>query len=161
MSEISTAVIGAGFIGPVHVEALQRAGVKVTGILGVSDEESQQAAKNLRLPKAYSNLEEILSDEKVHAVHVATPNRLHFEIAKRALLAGKHVICEKPLAMNSSESAELVRLAGQSGLAAGVNYNIRFYPLCLEAAEMVRADKVGDIYSVCGSYVQDLSLIHI
>jgi predicted dehydrogenase len=102
MSEIGAAVIGAGFIGPVHVEALQRAGVKVTGILGVSDEESQKAAKNLRLPKAYRNLEEILSDEKVHAVHVATPNRLHYEIAKRALLTGKHVMCEKPLAMNSA-----------------------------------------------------------
>jgi len=155
MSEAGTAVIGAGFIGPVHVEALQRAGVTVTGILGVSNEESQQAAKNLRLPRAYSNLEDILSDKNVRAVHVATPNRLHYEIAKRVLMAGKHVICEKPLAMNSAESAELVRLAGQSGLAAGVNYNIRFYPLCLEAAEMVRAGKVGDIYSVCGSYVQD------
>ena len=155
MSEIGAAVVGAGFIGPVHVEALQRAGVTVTGILGVSDDESRQAAKNLRLPKAYSNLEEILSDKKVHAVHVATPNRLHYEIAKRCLLAGKHVMCEKPLAMNSAESVELVRLADQSGLAAGVNYNIRFYPLCLEAAEMVRAGKVGDIYSVCGGYIQD------
>ena len=155
MSDTGTAVIGAGFIGPVHVEALQRAGVMLTGILGVSDKESKQAAKNLRLPRAYSNLEEILSDEKVRAVHVATPNRLHYEIAKRALLAGKHVMCEKPLAMSSAESADLVGLADKSGLAAGVNYNIRFYPLCLEAAEMVRAGSVGDIYSVCGCYVQD------
>jgi predicted dehydrogenase len=65
------------------------------------------------------------------------------------------VLCEKPLAMNSKESAELVKLAKKTGLAAGVNYNVRYYPLCLEAADMVRRGDVGDIYSVCGSYVQD------
>jgi len=155
MSNLNAAVVGAGFIGPVHVEALRRADVNVAGILGVSDQESRQAAKNLGLPRAYKNLEEVLDDKSVQAVHIATPNRLHFEMAKRALLAGKHVMCEKPLAMNSTESAELVRLAKKVGLAASVNYNIRYYPLCVEAADRVRHGDVGDVYSVCGSYVQD------
>jgi predicted dehydrogenase len=155
MSDMHVAVVGAGFIGPVHVEALVRLGIKVTGILGVSDEESQSAARRLGLPKAYESFEAVLADKTVQAVHLATPNRLHYPMAKAALAAGKHVLCEKPLAMNSTESAELVDLAGKSGLVAGVNYNIRYYPLCLEAADITRRGDLGDVYSVCGSYVQD------
>ncbi|UCD49439.1 MAG: Gfo/Idh/MocA family oxidoreductase [Phycisphaerales bacterium] len=155
MSEIQVAVVGAGFIGPVHVEAIQRLGIKVAGILGVSDEESRAAAHQLGLPRAYRSFEEILADEAVRAVHIATPNRLHYPMAKAALEAGKHVMCEKPLAMDSTESAELVALARKTGLVAGVNYNIRYYPLCLEAADMRRRGDLGDVYSVCGSYVQD------
>jgi len=155
MAEIQVAVVGAGFIGPVHVEALVRLGVKVTGILGVSEAESQAAARQLGLPKAYRSFEEILADEAVQAVHIATPNRLHYPMAKAALEAGKHVLCEKPLAMDSTESAELVELALKTGRVAGVNYNIRYYPLCLEAADMRRRGDLGEVYSVCGSYVQD------
>ncbi len=155
MSERRAAVVGAGFIGPVHVEALGRVGVKVTGILGVSDQESKAAASRLGLPKAYRSFDEVLEDGTVQVVHIATPNRLHYPMAKAALDAGKHVLCEKPLAMNSAESCELVELARKSGLAAGVNYNIRYYPLCLEAADIVRRGDLGEVYSVCGSYVQD------
>ncbi len=155
MNEIGVAVVGAGFIGPVHVEGLRRAGVTVRGILGVSDDESQRAAVQLGLPRAYRSFDEILDDSSVAAVHIATPNRLHFELSRRALEAGKHVLCEKPLAMNSRESAELVQLATKTGLVAGVNYNIRYYPLCLEMRDMVRSGKLGKVFSVCGSYVQD------
>ena len=155
MSAMETAVIGAGFIGPVHVEGLLRAGVPVSGILGVDQAESERAANSLSLPKAYRNLEELLGDERVRAVHVTTPNRLHYDMVRQALEAGKHVLCEKPLAMNSKESAELVELAKKTGLVAGVNYNIRFYPLCLEAREMIRRGELGEIFSICGSYVQD------
>ena len=135
MYDIGVAVVGAGFIGPVHVEALRRLGIRVTGILGVDEEESWAAAESLALPKAYDSFEEVLADADVESVHLAVPNRLHFEMARAALGAGKHVICEKPLAMNLDESAELVKLADRAELAAGVNYNIRFYPLNLEAAE--------------------------
>jgi predicted dehydrogenase len=155
MGTIGVAMIGAGFIGPVHVEALKRLHIPVLGILGVSDDESRRAAATLGLPKAYGSLEEILADEKVGAVHIATPNRLHYPMARAALSAGKHVLCEKPLAMTSRESAELVALAKRTGLAAGVNYNIRYYPLSIHAREMVRGGEIGEVYSVCGSYVQD------
>ncbi len=155
MASIGVAVVGAGFIGPVHVEALLRAGQRVIGILGVSPEESHDAAERLGLDKAYQNFDQVLGDSDVQAVHIATPNRLHYDMASRALKAGKHVMCEKPLAMNSQESADLVRLAAEVNLAAGVNYNIRYYPLCLEAAERVRQGAVGEIYHVTGSYVQD------
>lgn len=159
MTTMKTAVIGAGFIGPVHVEGLRRAGVTVAGILGVDDAESERAAKSLGLPKAYRGLDEVLGDPEVRAVHITTPNRLHHGMVKSALAAGKHVMCEKPLAMNSEESAELVALAEKSGLATGVNYNIRFYPMCLEAREMIRRGDVGEVFSVCGSYAQDWLLL--
>ena len=155
MHTIGTAVIGAGFIGPVHVEGLRRLGVNITGILGVDEAESKKAAAALHLPKAYLSLDEVLADKDVVAVHIATPNRLHYEFATRALKAGKHVMCEKPLAMNSDETAKLVKLAAKTGLAAAVNYNIRSYPLAREAQDMVRRGDVGTVYSVCGSYVQD------
>ena len=159
MKDIGVAVIGAGFIGPVHVEGLLRVGVRVVGILGVDEEESRSAAEALGLPKAYLSLDELLSDASVAAVHIATPNRLHYDLAKRALAAGKHVLCEKPLAMSSQESGELVELAKSAGVAAGVNYNVRYYPLCLEARDLIARGEVGEIFSVCGSYVQDWLLL--
>lgn len=155
MAAIGVAMVGTGFMGPVHVEALKRLSIPVRGILGSSPEKSRRAAESLGIPKAYDSFENVLSDKDVGAVHIATPNKLHFPMAKAALLAGKHVLCEKPLAMNSAESAELVDVARRSGKAAGVNYNIRFYPLALQAREMVRSGIAGDVYSVCGSYVQD------
>jgi len=155
MYNIGVAVIGAGFIGPVHVEALQRLGVPVVGILAATPEETRGAAAKLGLAKAYTSLDDLLADPAVQVVHITTPNRYHFEMASAALRAGKHVLCEKPLAMNSTESAALVSLARETGRAAGVNYNVRFYPLCLEARDMARRGDLGDVYSICGSYVQD------
>lgn len=156
MSNQPTAVvIGAGFIGPVHAEALARAGVRVKGMLGVSPEESRAACERLHLPHAYGSLDEVLADGDVHAVHVATPNRLHFEHAASALRAGKHVLVEKPLAMTSAQCAELVSLAADTGLVAGVSYNLRFYPLVRDAAARVRRGELGRLLHVAGSYVQD------
>jgi predicted dehydrogenase len=149
------AIVGTGFIGPVHVEALQRLGIHITGILGSSPESSRKAAERLNLPRAYDSYEQILKDKEVDVVHITTPNHLHFPMARDALNAGKHVMCEKPLAMNSKESAELVRLAKKTKLVAGVNYNIRFYPLCIEAREMVKKRELGDVFSIHGGYVQD------
>jgi predicted dehydrogenase len=155
MGDIGVAVVGAGFIGPVHVEALRRLGLPVRGVLGCDHAESQRAAKNLGLPKAYTSLDEVLADPRVQSVHLAVPNVLHYEFAKRAIDAGKHVMCEKPLAMNAAESAELVELAKGKRLAAGVCYNVRFYPLNLQARDMIARGDVGRIFAVNGSYVQD------
>jgi predicted dehydrogenase len=155
MHEFTAAVLGAGFIGPVHVEALRRLGVTVRGILGVDEEESQEAAADLGLQVAYGSLDEVLEDEQVDAVHVATPNKLHYEHCKRVLEGGKNVFCEKPLAMNSEQTAELVELAEESEQVAAVNYNVRCYPLAREAAQMVKRGELGELYHVCGSYVQD------
>jgi predicted dehydrogenase len=155
MNEFKAVVVGTGFIGPVHVEGLRRAGVTVAGIVGSSPEKSRRAAELLNLPAAFETFAEVLDDASVNSVHLATPNRFHFEQAAAVLNAGKHVLCEKPLAMNSEESAELVRLAEFSGLAAAVNYNIRYYPLCHETAARCRDGMLGEFLHVQGSYVQD------
>lgn len=152
---LSAVVVGTGFIGPVHVEGLRRAGVHVAGIVGSSPEKSQLAAEQLGLPQGYATLDDVLADPTVDSVHLATPNRLHFAQAAAVLRAGKHVLCEKPLAMTSYETADLVRIATESARAAGVAYNIRFYPLCHEAAARVADGSLGKILHVTGSYVQD------
>jgi len=154
-TSIGVAVVGTGFIGPVHVEGLRRAGLRVTGILGSSHDKSLASAESLGLVKAYRDLDDVLADDEVQSVHITTPNRFHFEQASAVIRACKHVMCEKPLAMNSDESAELVRLAATAGVVAGVNYNIRYYPLCREAAERRRNGKLGNVFHVSGSYAQD------
>jgi predicted dehydrogenase len=159
MARIGVAVVGAGFMGGVHAEALRRAGCEVVGVLGVSEAESAKFAAAVGT-KAYRSLKELLADPAVSSVHVATPNRLHFEMAKAALEAGKHVLCEKPLAMSSRETAELVALARRRPRqAAAVNYNLRFYPLAIEARERVRSGSLGKLHHVSGSYVQDWLLL--
>ena len=153
---IKVAITGTGFMGSVHAEALKRLrGVELVGIQGSSAEKSRNAAENLELPRAYDTWEDLVADDEVDAVHVTTPNRLHFSQTVDALKAGKHVMCEKPLAMTTEESSELVRLAGTRDLVTGVNYNLRFYPLNLEAKARVAAGELGTIHSVFGSYQQD------
>jgi predicted dehydrogenase len=156
MDEIGAAIVGTGFMGPAHTEALRRIGVRVVGILGSSAVKSRRAAESLGIPKAYSSYEELLADGEVRSVHIATPNRFHFSMARDALNAGKHVLCEKPLAMDSQESGDLVALAARHPeLATGVNYNMRFYPLCLEAFERIGRGDIGQVHAIYGSYVQD------
>ncbi len=155
MPFLSSALIGTGFIGPVHAEALRRLGRPIAGILASTPEKSRRAAESLGLPRGYAHLEELLADPAVGAVHIASPNRFHFEQARRCLETGKHVICEKPLAMNAAESAALVKRAEQTGPVAAVCYNVRFYPLCLEIKERIAAGELGTIHHITGSYVQD------
>jgi predicted dehydrogenase len=156
MTSLTAAVVGTGFIGPVHAEALKRAGIHVRGMLGSSPEKSRAASAALRLEVAYSDYAELLADPQVHAVHITTPNKDHLDMVKRALDAGKHVVCEKPLAMTSAETAELVAYARRfPNLVTAVNYNIRFYPLMHHARDMVWAGEIGEIYAVRGGYIQD------
>ena len=154
-SDIGTAVIGSGFIGTVHVEALRRIGVRVVGLLESSPELGAERAAALGLPKAYASLAELLADDAVQVVHVTSPNELHHPQVKEILAAGRHVVCEKPLAMTSAESAELVVLAAASGLVNAVNFNIRFYPLNQHVASQVRDGGLGDVRLVTGHYFQD------
>jgi predicted dehydrogenase len=154
-STIGSAVIGSGFIGTVHIEALRRIGVNVLGLLGSSPERGAARADQIGLARAYESLDDLLADERVRVVHVTSPNELHHPQVKRILAAGRHVVCEKPLAMTSAESAELVRLAAASGLVNAVNFNIRFYPVNQHAAEAIRNGAVGDVRLVTGQYLQD------
>jgi predicted dehydrogenase len=140
----------------VHLDALRRIGVPVVTMLGSSPAKSEAAVRQHRLEKGCRSLDEVLDDDTIDCLHVCTPNRSHFDIVSRALRAGKHVLCEKPLAMTTQESAALVELARQhSRQATGVNYNIRFYPLCAEIRSRLQGGKLGNVFHVNGSYIQD------
>jgi predicted dehydrogenase len=108
------------------------------------------------IPTVYADLEELLRDDRVDVVHVASPNSYHFEQARRVLEAGCHLVCEKPLSTSSRETAALCTLAqARPSQAAAVNYNIRYYPLCREIRERIAGGALGTVLSVTGSYVQD------
>ena len=154
-TDIVTAVIGSGFIGIVHIEALRRIGVRVAGLLDASPELGARRAAEIGIPKAYADLDELLADPDVQVVHVTSPNELHHRQARAILAAGRHIVCEKPLAMTSAESAELVALAKASGLVNAVNFNIRWYPLNQHVAAMVADGGIGDVRMVTGRYFQD------
>ena len=152
-------VIGTGFIGPAHVEALRRLGVEVVAVAGSSPERAAKKAQHLHISRSYGSVEEMLADPRIDVVHITSPNHLHFPHAQAALLAGKHVVCEKPLALNSHESGELVKLAKERKLVNAVNFNIRYYPLNHHARALVKKGELGDIYMVQGSYLQDWLLL--
>lgn len=155
MTTPGVALVGTGFIGPVHVEALRRLGHKVVGVLASTPQKGPAAAAALAIPRCYAGYADLLADPAVQVVHITSPNRYHFEQCRQALRAGTHVVCEKPLALNARESAELAALADRVPAVAAVCYNVRFYPLCLEARQRIAAGQIGDVYHVTGAYVQD------
>ncbi len=134
-----------------HADALRRIGVELTGVVGSTPER----AASKRIAPTYPSYEDLLDDHRVDVVHVTTPNHLHYAQVKLALEARKHVVCEKPLAMTSAESAELVELANATGLVHCTNFNVRFYPLLQEARERIRRGELGQIWNVHGAYLQD------
>ena len=151
IADLKAAVAGTGFIGVVHVDALRRLGIDVLGVAGSTRERA--AAKGIA--PAYDSYEALLADDRVDVVHLATPNHLHYEQVAQAIAAGKHVVCEKPLAVTSEQSAELLELASRAGLVHCTNFNLRFYPLVHEARERVRGGELGDVWNVHGGYLQD------
>ena len=136
-------LIGAGFVGKAHVDALRRLGVEVRGVVGSSAERSEEARAALGLPRAYASIEEAAEDKTASVAHVCTPNYLHFEQSSVLMRAGKHVLCEKPLATDTAESEILVKLARECKRAGGVAYNLRYYPLCQEAKRWWRVARSG------------------
>ena len=155
ISSIGAAVIGTGFIGSVHLTTLRRLGIPVICVLGSSAARGAERARALGVAKAYGSLDELLADPSVQVVHVTSPNVAHYGQVKAILQAGKHVICEKPLAMTSAQSAEMLAMARASGKVAAVCYNTRFYPLNQHAHGMMKAGELGDLRLITGHFHQD------
>ncbi len=155
MQKIQVGVVGTGFIGPAHIEALRRLpNVEVAALCEVTPELARQKADQLGIARSYT-FEELLKQDDITSIHICTPNFLHYSQSKAALLAGKHVVCEKPLAKDLAEAEELVALAKQTGLVNAVHFNLRYYPLARQMKAMHEKGELGDIYSVIGSYLQD------
>ncbi len=156
MKTIKAGIIGTGFIGPAHVEAVRRLGfVEMMALCEANPELAAAKAAQLSIPKSYGKVEEFLADPEIEVVHNCTPNHLHFDISKKIIAAGKHVISEKPLAMTTTESKQLVKLAAKAGIINAIDFNYRYYPLVQEARDMVISGRLGDVYHANGSYTQD------
>lgn len=156
MKKIKVGVAGLGFIGPAHIEALRRQpDVEVVAINDFSEEYARTKADSLGIEKSFGNFDNMLADPDIEVVHICTPNFLHYPMAKAALLAGKHVICEKPLANTVAEAQELVELAAQTGLVNAIHFNLRYYPLIRHMRTMRVKGELGTVHSVIGSYLQD------
>jgi predicted dehydrogenase len=152
---LRAAVIGAGFVGRAHIEALRRLAIPIQGVLGSSPSRTAEACRALGIARAYQLMADLASDDSVDVVHVCTPNHLHFPQTEAALRAGKHVMCEKPLAMNTQETAALVGLARERERVGAVTYNLRYYPLCQEAHALVKQGAIGEPRIAHGTYLQD------
>jgi len=152
-------IAGLGFIGPAHLEALRRLDVHVLGVASSTQKKAAQRAAELGVEKAYSSFEAMVADPAIDIVHIATPNHLHYPQAKAALLAGKHVVCEKPLALSTRESSELVALAAKTGRVNATCFNLRYYPVVCQMRHLNRSEQVGRPFVVHGSYLQDWLLL--
>ena len=159
MDRIRTAVIGTGFMGRVHLEALRRVeNVDVVEVAATSLDKARAAAAGYNVLNATGDWRDVIHDPSIDAVHITTPNVSHFPIAKAAFEAGKHVLCEKPLAMNVAEAQELVALQAAKKLRGGLNHNLRYYPMVQQMRRMREAGEFGEILVVQGTYSQDWML---
>lgn len=156
MKKLKTAVFGAGFMGRVHIEGIRRLGnVEVSAVASSSDARARKFGDEMGITRATGDYRTLLSDAEIDAVHICTPNALHFPMAKAALEAGKHVLCEKPLAISVEEGEQLVELAKAKGLANCTFHNLRFYPMVQQIRRMRESGEMGEIYAVQGTYSQD------
>lgn len=159
LSEIKAGVVGVGFIGVAHVEALRRLGVDVVGVVGSTPERAEAKARAANLPAVYESVEALAADPDIDVIHIASPNHAHADQVRICLDAGKHVVCEKPLALNSHDTSDLVARADASGLVNAVCFNLRFYPNCHQARAMVASGEIGEPMFVTGGYLQDWLLL--
>ena len=149
MEKIKVGVIGTGFIGPAHIEALRRLGtIDVVGLAEYSEDIARAKAEALGIERYYGDYKNLIKQDDIQSVHVCSPNYLHYEMARAVLQAGKHVICEKPLAISVTEAEELVDLAEEKGLVNAVNFNIRYYPLMRQLRLMVDKGDMGEVFAV-------------
>jgi predicted dehydrogenase len=156
MRRVKTAVIGSGFMGRVHSDAIRRLGhVDIAAVAAHTDADAAAFGQSIGVDRTTADYSQILSDPEIEAVHVCTPNSLHFPMSKAALEAGKAVLCEKPLSMSAAEAEEMVKLAEAKKLANCVNHNLRFYPVVQQMRRMIEAGELGEVLVVQGTYSQD------
>jgi len=156
MKPIRTAIIGTGFMGRVHLEAVQRVeSVEAAAIVGRNKETVERLGAAFSVPTLTADYRQVLRDNAIDAVHITTPNAQHFSMAKEALEAGKHVLCEKPLTTTLAEAEELAALAAKRQLRNCTCHNLRYYPMVQQMRRMRESGDLGEILVVQGTYSQD------
>jgi predicted dehydrogenase len=152
---LRVAVAGTGFIGAVHAHAARRAGARLVGVAASSAPSADEAARSLGAERGFADAESLVTAPDVDVVHICTPNHLHAPLTLAALGAGKHVICEKPLAVDAAQAVDLVEAAAAAGVVATVPFVYRFYPMVREARARIASGAVGPARLVHGCYLQD------
>jgi predicted dehydrogenase len=153
--QLKVGIAGAGFSGAVHARAVRAAGALVWGVAASSAERARVAAGQIGAARAFRSAEELVEADEIDVVHICTPNHLHAPLVKRALGAGKHVICEKPLAPDHEAAFELTEAARASGRVSAVPFVYRYYAVVREARERIRSGGCGAVRLLHGSYLQD------
>jgi len=153
--ELRVGIAGAGFIGAVHARSARLAGATLAGVADSSPERAEAAARRLGAERAFESALALAEAPDVDVVHVCTPNHLHLPVAEAALAADKHVICEKPLALDAEGAERLARLAAATDRCAAVPFVYRYYPTVREARERIRSGRTGAVRLVHGTYLQD------
>lgn len=156
MKSLRVGIIGAGFIGQQHIEAIRRIpGTEVVALADSNVQIARDKSEQLGVLSYYQNYREMLQDPNIDVVHNCTPNSMHFVLNREIIESGKHVYSEKPLAINTAESKELVDLAEKYRVANGVNFNYRQNSMVQEMRQRVLSGKIGRIFMVHGQYLQD------
>ena len=156
MARVSTAIIGTGFMGRVHAEQIRRLGfVDIAGVASINAAEAAAFGQSMGIERTTGNYKELLADPAIQAVHVLTPNALHYPVSMDALNAGKAVLCEKPLAVSAKEASNMLKLAEKKNLVHAVNHNLRYYPLVQHIRQYIAAGELGEVLHVQGTYSQD------
>lgn len=160
MKRIKAGIIGMGFIGVSHIEAIRRIGfAELVAVADVNFELAKKKASEYFIPKCYSTIDELLADPEIEVVHNCTPNNLHLEINSKIIKAGKHIFSEKPLSRTSDESAQMLELLKEyPNVIHGVNFNYRMNPLVQEMKHKIKNGEIGDVKLVHGTYLQDFLL---
>jgi predicted dehydrogenase len=153
--DLRAGIIGTGFIGRVHAHAARLAGARLAGVAASSADSAAAAAAELGADAAFASAEELVASDAVDVVHICAPNHLHLPLAVAALEAGKHVVCEKPIALDADGAAELAMVAERTAGVATVPFVYRYYPTVREARARVAAGALGDLRLLHGGYLQD------
>jgi predicted dehydrogenase len=154
-SPLRVAIAGAGFSGELHARAVRQAGARLVGVAASTPERARAAARLLGAEDAFDTSEAMATSSDVDVVHICTPNHLHADLAVAALAAGKHVVCEKPLALDAGTARRLAAAAAASGQVATVPFVYRFYAVVREARARVAAGDIGRVRLLHGTYLQD------
>jgi predicted dehydrogenase len=149
-------LVGPGFVGAHHVDAVRRLGfVDVVAVAASSESSARRKADALGIPRAYGSYEALAADPDVHVIHNTTPNHMHVPVIMAALTHRKHVISDKPLALNAEDARSLLQAAREAGVVHAVTFNYRGNPLVQQAREMIAGGELGDPHFVHGAYLQD------
>jgi predicted dehydrogenase len=156
MKRIGMGIVGVGFVGPHHIDAVRRLGyVDVLGIADMNEQVAREKADMLHVPHAYGSFEALIDNPDIQVIHNATPNHLHYPVNVAAIKKGKHVVCDKPLAMTAAEAKELVNLATKAGIVHAVTFGYRGNPLVQHARAAVARGEIGRPNFMHGYYLQD------